>query len=53
MSKRSDTVGKLECINKFSVVVSYQSEKKNFYISPCRPFGWKIWIVNYPLHKVI
>ena len=33
MSKRSDTVGKLECINKFSVVVSYQSEKK-FFTSP-------------------
>ena len=40
MSKRSDTVGKLECINKFSVVVSYQSEKKKFLHLPMQT----VWV---------
>ena len=44
MCKRPDTVCKLECINKFSVVVSYQFGKyffiENFYYFPEDSIFW-------------
>ena len=80
--RRPDTLCKLECVNKFNVVVLINFENNfcenlssfPFYEDPLfwnlshlylsmqiiseshmfslQKFGWKIWILNYPLHKV-